>query len=165
MPPTQAQLDEVRSYIQRQAAEKSIEQLVASVRDGVAGLTAAANGFSEDALARISAGEEWTPLQCLSHIVESNIRNGQQVLYVALSGELPPDEPVVLPANRDQLLGSHHEAMESLYIHVLEADPEAFLDVRWTHQFFGALNWREWFIFLRVHCLDHTRQLQAMLGA
>ncbi len=165
MPPTQAQLDQVRSYIQHQAAEKSIEGLIASVQDGVTSLSAAAKAFDASTFDRAHAEDEWTPLECLSHVVESNILNGQQVLYVALSGELPPSEPLNLPANRDELLTKHTDAMDSLYVHVRDAEPDAFLDVRWQHPFFGELNWREWFIFLRVHCIDHARQLQAMQSA
>ncbi|MDZ7728356.1 MAG: hypothetical protein U5Q44_09305 [Dehalococcoidia bacterium] len=43
-----------------------------------------------------------------------------------------------------------------------DADPSAFLDVTWTHPMFGELNWREWFLFMRIHSKDHARQLQAM---
>ena len=48
-----------------------------------------------------------------------------------------------------------------LWAHVSEADPEAFLEVTWHHPFFGELNWREWFLFVGVHCADHAAQIRA----
>jgi hypothetical protein len=36
-----------------------------------------------------------------------------------------------------------------------------FLDLKWEHPFFGMLNWREWFLFLGVHCTDHAIQIRA----
>ncbi|MFN8559522.1 MAG: hypothetical protein U0531_20010 [Dehalococcoidia bacterium] len=39
------------------------------------------------------------------------------------------------------------------------------LDATWTHQFFGDLNWRARPLFLRIHDLDHARQLTAIAAA
>jgi len=36
------------------------------------------------------------------------------------------------------------------------------LQVKITHRQFGPLSWREWLLFMRVHDLDHMRQLQAI---
>jgi hypothetical protein len=165
MPPTQAQLDEVGVRIRQQAATKSIEELIAIVDGRVKDVDDAANGFSPEALTRASSSEDWTPLECLSHLIESNATNAQQILYVALSGELPADGSPEVPRGREQLLASHRETIDSLFEHVRQADPDAYLDVRWPHQFFGELNWREWLIFLSVHCSDHLRQLKAMQSA
>ena len=161
---TQSQLDDVRVYIQTQAATKPIEELIATVQRGVENVAAAANAFEPGELTT-PKDENWTPLDCLTHLIEWNTINAQQILYVALSGELPPETKPDLPPGREQLLAAHHETMASLYEHVREADPEMYIDIRWPHQFFGELNWREWFIFLNVHCSDHTRQLKAMQSA
>jgi hypothetical protein len=48
---------------------------------------------------------------------------------------------------------------------VRDADPEGFLETTWPHRFFGDLNWREWLLFLELHCADHAAQLEAMLNA
>ena len=162
---TQAELDEVGARIRTQAATKPMEELIATVQRGIENVAEAANAIDADAFTLAPAGEEWTPLDCLTHLIESNTINARQILYVALSGELPPEEKPELPSTRAELLTAHQATMDSLYEHVREADPEANLDIRWRHQFFGDLNWREWFTFLNVHCFDHTRQLKAMQSA
>jgi hypothetical protein len=160
----QSTRDEVRENLRRDAAELSVEGLISRVRAAVDSTVTAARSFDDAALA-IPAGDGWTPLQCLSHVVESNVRHAQQILYVALSGELPPDAPFELPAGREELLAKHREAIESLFAHVREAAPDGFLHVTWPHAFFGELNWREWLLFLELHSIDHARQLAAMRGA
>jgi hypothetical protein len=60
---------------------------------------------------------------------------------------------------------SRHEAnRERLFASVLAADPNGNLDRNVFHPFFGALNWREALLFLRIHDLDHARQIQAAIG-
>lgn len=101
-------------------------------------------------------------MDCLHHAMGSNISVAQEVLYAAHTGELPPAEADELPRDLEQLIAQHDQAMESCAIHVQDADPSAFLTVTWEHPMFGELNWREWFLFMRIHSKDHARQLQAM---
>jgi hypothetical protein len=51
---------------------------------------------------------------------------------------------------------------EQLFALALQADPESRLDITWSHREFGAMNWREWLLFTRVHILDHARQMQSI---
>jgi hypothetical protein len=51
---------------------------------------------------------------------------------------------------------------ERLFARVREANGDEHLDVTWEHPMFGPLNWREWLLFLRIHDLDHARQIQAV---
>jgi hypothetical protein len=41
----------------------------------------------------------------------------------------------------------------------------ACLEATIAHPFFGALNWRETLLFMRLHDLDHTGQLAKVAGA
>jgi hypothetical protein len=45
---------------------------------------------------------------------------------------------------------------------VLPAAADVHLDLTWSHPEFGAMHWREWLLFARVHTLDHTRQVQSI---
>jgi len=153
--------DEIREDFRRDAAALSTEDLIARVQAAVDSVATAIRALG-DADLDVPAGGGWTPLQCLGHIVESNARHAQEILYVALSGELPPGTAFELPPGRDAVLAKHAEAIESLFAHVREAAPDAFLYVTWPHAFFGNLNWREWLLFLEFHTTDHTRQLTAM---
>ena len=49
---------------------------------------------------------------------------------------------------------------EALFERVLRADPLAHLETPIEHGMFGPLNWRETLLFMRLHDLDHARQLQ-----
>lgn len=42
----------------------------------------------------------------------------------------------------------------------LSAKGDEHLDVKIAHAMFGEFSWREWLLFMRVHDLDHMRQLQ-----
>ena len=165
--PEQAERESLRGYLQQQAAKRTVEELVTRVQESVDAVAVAARAVPPNRLAELRPGEGelWTPVDCLRHVVEWNRLVAQQVLYVALSGELPGvGEAPPLPTTVEELLAVQAEAFDSLYAHVREAEPNAYLDVTWEHMFFGRLNWREWFLFMRVHCLDHATQLQAFSG-
>ena len=51
---------------------------------------------------------------------------------------------------------------EPFYARVLEWRGDEHLDVKITHPAFGPLSWREWLLFMRVHDLDHMRQIEAI---
>ncbi len=158
-------LDRIRGYLQQQAAQRTIEELIARVQEGVDDLASSARGVPEAALTVVPAGDEWTPLDCLKHVASSNMQVAQQVLFAALEGYLPTDGEAEVPSDRERILAAHSEAIDSLYVHVRSADPEANLELKWNHPFFGDLNWHEWLLFLRIHSRDHARQLAAMSGA
>ncbi len=161
----QSERERIRQWLIDQAAALSPEELLGRVAEGVAELRAAATAIPAERFAECPPGEEWSPLACLSHLVEWHIRGGTAVLHVALTGELPADQAPPLPGERDALLRELERAQDSLADHVRAADPGAHLDVRWEHPFFGPLNWREWLLFLRIHARDHARQLAAMQAA
>lgn len=155
----------IRGYLQGQAAEKTIEDLISRVQEGIDELHSAAAAVPAGRLTTNPPGDDWAPMDCIRHVVQSDCQVAQQILHVALTGALPTDPEPNLAPERDALLARHSEAIESLYAHVREADPAAFLDVKWDHPFFGDLNWREWLLFLRIHSKDHARQLVAMNAA
>lgn len=165
--PVQSEAERILSYLQQQAAQRSIDELISRVQEGVDDLAAAARALNPATLDTPSGesetpGEPWSPRQCLEHAAGSNISVARNVLHVALSGEFPAPEAVKLPADVETVLAQHAEAIESLYAHVREADPGGFPDVKWRHPMFGDLNWREWLLFIRIHSKDHASQLAAM---
>jgi hypothetical protein len=165
--PAQTESARIRGYLQQQGSTKTSEDLISRIQEAVEELTEAAMALDPAKLdilcpSEESPGEEWTPRQCFAHIVGGNMAGAQRILHVAHGAE-PPDGPAPsVPDAIPEALAKHAESMESLYEHVRAADPEGNLDVLWQHPTFGDLNWREWFLFLRIHCKDHARQLQAM---
>lgn len=149
-----------REYVREQAAGGAMEDLIALVETDTVRLHAAAMVFAAEDLDRALDGD-WTPLSCLAHIVARSMLRAREVLYVALSGELPSDEPLSLPSDRVGLIATHRESIDSLYVHVRDATQE-FLAFEWSHQAFGPMNWREWLVFIHVHTDDHASQLEMM---
>lgn len=163
--PQEAEFERIRGYLQQQAAEKSIPELFERVKEGMAELIASARSIPEGKLILNPPGEDWSPMDCLKHAVQSNMQVAQDILHVAWTGARPGDPEPEVAADRDTLIAAQEASLESLWAHVSDADPQANLGVTWKHPFFGELNWREWLLFLRIHARDHSRQLDAMRGA
>jgi hypothetical protein len=157
--------ERIRQYLIDQAATRSIEELIERVEDGMRELFAAARAIPPERFFEHPPGDEWCPMDCLSHAVRSNAQVATAVLHVALTGEKPANPEPDLPADREALLEAQQAANDSLYEHVRAADPGANLHIRWGHPFFGELTWREWLLFLRLHAKDHARQLAGMREA
>lgn len=154
-----------REAIREQARTKDIEGLIAAVEGGVARFTAAAGAVPAERMGETMPGSEWTPLDCMEHLVSWDVRIAVEVLHVALTGALPESIPAAKPGPRERWFAQQREALDSLYAHIREASPDAFLDVTWEHPIFGPLNWREWLYFLRLHASDHASQLTAAVEA
>jgi hypothetical protein len=157
-----ADIERARAYL-RDDCQLPIEEIVVRIDAAHARLAESALELSPADLDRAVNGG-WSPREVLSHVVEWTVRASQQVLYIALSGELPPPTDIALPGAAQELLVRQREALDSLYAHVREADPTAFLEFTWDHPIFGPLNWREWLLFLELHYIDHARQIGAARG-
>lgn len=163
--PQAAEFERIRGYLQQQAAEKSIAELFERVKEGMADLIEAARSVPAAVIRSNPPGDDWSPMDCLKHAVQSNLQVAQDVLHVALTGERPGEPEPDLAPDRDALITAQEASLESLWAHVSEADPASNLHVTWPHPFFGELNWREWLLFLRIHAKDHARQLSSMREA
>jgi len=157
-----ADIERGRAYL-RENSQLPVEEIIARIDGAQARLAETTVGLTPEQFARAAEGE-WSPHETLSHVVEWTVRASQEVLYVALSGELPPPADITVTGAARELLDQQREALDSLYAHVREADPTAFLDFTWEHPIFGPLNWREWLLFLELHCIDHARQIGAARG-
>ena len=157
--------EQVGAWIRKSAAEKSLDEILASVRSRFDDLYGVLSSVPESGLHTQSGDDEWAPIDAFKHLVEWNWQVGEDILHVSLTGERPGNPPPVFDAALEALTTRSRESLDSVWAHVSAADPEGFLHVTWEHEFFGELNWREWFFFLGVHAIDHTRQVRAMLEA
>lgn len=149
----------IRTHLQDQAGARSVPELVERVREGISDLLTAARAVPEARLDKPLAPGEWSAAECIRHAAGNNIEDARWILHAAWMGYGPADPPGAVPEDRESLLAKMDEAMESLYVHVLEAAPDGNLEFTWAHPMFGELNWREWLLFLRIHSKDHARQL------
>ncbi len=158
-PPSQG----TREYVESEAKSRTVEQLIELVEGETERFHAAARAAAA-ATSTPPPGEEWAPADVVRHLVERTMLRAREVLWVALSGEVPAPEERELPSDLETLLAMHREAIDSLYEHV-RAAPDDFAGITWDHPGFGPMNWRQWMVFISVHTADHAGQLERMVQA
>lgn len=167
---TRTDADErVRGYLIAQANKLSIPALVEKVRTDTLPLREAAEGVPAARFFERPGADDWSAAEVLTHVLEMNERGARAIEGILDHGVLPP--PIT-----DQISGETRSGMTSaadfwrayqprraqLLDRVRRATGDEHLDVKVTHRQFGALSWREWLLFMRVHDLDHMRQLEAI---
>ncbi len=159
----------VRSYLLAQANKLGLPELVDKVRRDVLPLQEAAASVPPERFFERPQPDEWSAAEVFTHILEMNERGAQAIEGVLDHGTLPPPiDDVMSGATRADLRTAedywraYQARRERLLDRALKASGDEYLDVKITHNQFGALSWREWLLFMRVHDLDHLRQLQAI---
>lgn len=155
----------IRSYLVGQAAKRTPEQLVETLREAQRQFLAALAAIPDDAYRTPPAPGEWSVAEVLEHVRQMAAIEAGSIAAVLARGEPPTGIAAPPPppdADRAALLAAIADSRERLIATALAADPSAHLDITWAHPMFGPLNWREWLLFARVHLLDHARQLQAL---
>ncbi len=160
----------VRSYLASQAMRRTPEQLVEALREAHHQFLAVIATIPDAAFHTPLKEGEWSAADVLAHVRTIAAFDEQSICGVIERGEQPPNVDDVLEhastnATREQVLADIKVLRERLIAVVLQADPQAHLDIVWGHNEFGKMNWREWLLFARVHTLDHARQLQAISAA
>jgi hypothetical protein len=163
---TQDPIQKALEYMRYQGS-KSIEDLSALIRRTEASWSEAIEGMSEQQ-AEFRPGEEWCAKEVLGHLIGTNRGINQQIADMAGAqspkqaqrvkgmGEIPKEyEQMDIARLRTEVadvFGEIEELMSSL------AGNEK-LDQQFPHPLFGPLNLKEWFVFHRVHAMDHVQQL------
>jgi uncharacterized damage-inducible protein DinB len=160
----------VRSYLASQAMKRTPQQLVETLREAQQQFLAA-TATVPDPLFRVAPADgEWSAADVLGHMLIIAAIDETAIPAVIERGEQPRDivdliSPAPADMTREQMLAELARLRERLSASVLQADPSAHLDILWSHNEFGRMNWREWLLFARVHTLDHTRQMQSIARA
>jgi DinB superfamily len=160
----------VRSYLASQAMRRTPEQLVEALREAHHQFLAATATIPDAAFHTTPQEGEWSAADVLAHVRTIAAFEERSICGVIERGEQPPHVDDVLEqaptnATRGPMLADIEVLRERLMAVVLQADPQAHLDIVWGHTEFGNMNWREWLLFARVHTLDHARQIQAISAA
>ncbi len=161
----QEELQRIVGYLQGQAAQRTLAELIERVREAIGELEQAARAVPVERFDLRAPGQEWSPRECLQHIVGSNLAVLEQIEAVLAGGTPAERGERSLPSARDELLELQRKAFEDAARRLADIDEHARTDVRWRHPFFGDLNWREWLLFLRIHSRDHARQLPTLVAA
>jgi len=157
----------VRSYLASQAMRRTPAQLVETLREAHQQFLAATAAVPDAAFRTVPREGEWSAADVLAHVCSIAAFDERSICGVIERGEQPANVDDVLEhaptdATREQMLADIAALRERLMTVVLQADPQAHLDIVWGHNEFGNMNWREWLLFARVHTLDHARQMQAI---
>jgi len=160
----------IRSYLTSQAAKLTPAAIVEKVEAAMGELDQAAAAVPPGRFGDSPAADEWSANEVMAHVVSAGAHVGDRIL--AILDDRPASEraeragPETAP-QRDarawrELLRRDRAA---LFERVRAADPSSRLEGTFEHGMFGALNWREALLFLRLHDLDHAGQLRKIAGA
>jgi hypothetical protein len=113
---------------------------------------------------------EWSANEVMAHVLSAGAYFGGAIMRVLDGAPAGPGIrealPAVVPLRRaGEWWSLLREDREALFQRVRSADPGAHLDRKIEHPFFGLLDWRETFLFMRLHDLDHAGQLRTIAAA
>jgi len=153
------------------AGTLSDEQLKAEVGTAFGRLAEELDALSEAQSTWKPDPDEWSAAEIGDHVALGTGAAGNITAMLAI-GERPGDEDWDPPP---QLRGSAGDldSVRSRILSLPRHTAELFdrcvatdrTDVTTDNSFFGEMNWREWFYFLRVHALAHVEQIQKLRGA
>ena len=160
----------VRGYLQSQAAKLSLPDLCAKVRSDMEQVREAAEAVPAARFSEKPADGEWSANEVMAHIVDGARGVGNGIVSVIDTGARPAPvfdrmERVDATYTASEWWAQLVDARDQLFARVANATGEEHPDVTWSHPMFGDLTWREWLLFLRIHDLDHARQMQAITAA
>jgi len=160
----------LRSYLQAQGAKLAPPELVEKVRAAMGQLRESVTSVPAARFDERPATDEWSANEVMAHVVTTGARFAERMVS-ALDGQAQ-GAAVADVIERGAPEHTAHEwwtafaaEREALFARVLSADPAAHPERVIEHPFFGALNWREALLFLRLHDLDHAGQLQKIAAA
>jgi len=164
-----AESERVRGYLIAQANKLSIPELVEKVRTDCAVLREAGASVPQARFTDRPADGEWSAAEVWTHVLQMSEHGASAITGVLDSGAIPPGARDTISGETRSGLKSSEDYWQAysairnpFYERVLKANGDEHLDVKMTHPMFGEFSWREWLLFMRVHDLDHTRQLQAI---
>ena len=166
---TQSENERIRGYLLSQANKLSIPDLVEKVRGDGAQLKDAAAAIPGARFSDRPAEGEWSAAEVWTHVLEMTEHGAASIEGILDAGARPVDaRDVISGKTRAGLTGAEDywdaylARREALYARVLQATGDEHPEIKMTHPMFGEFTWREWLLFMRIHDLDHLRQLQAI---
>jgi uncharacterized damage-inducible protein DinB len=168
-PDTNAEFARIRSYLQAQGAKLTPEHIIGKVEEAMGQLRAAATALPPARFNAAPAPGEWSANEVMAHVVEAGRHFGGAIVRV-LDGQAP-GQPRDAAAHdtTPRPLAEWWALLErdrgALFTRVRSVHPMSRLEATIPHPFFGALNWRETLLFMRLHDLDHAGQLQKVVAA
>jgi hypothetical protein len=166
------ELQRVRSYLVSQAEKKTFDELRQAVEEARRGLLAELEGVSEEQ-ARFKPGgegeEAWSIAEVLRHVIQSEEGVALRIRSLGLGDAARGSAAGRLVGRANATLAELRRDLEAARFALEHAVGSVAglerLDTSAPHPFFGELNCRAWYLFQRVHDIDHTRQVQQVKAA
>ena len=164
--------ERIRSYLIAQANKLPIPELVGKVRTDSSALREAGASVPAARFADRPAEGEWSAAEVWTHVLQMSEHGASAITGILDKGALPA-------RTRDEISGETRTGLadseafwdayigvrDPLYERVLKAAGDEHPEIKINHPMFGDFTWREWFLFMRVHDLDHMRQLQQIASS
>lgn len=166
-----AERERLRGYLIAQAAKLSLAELVAKVRADALPLRDVSASIAPARFRERPAAQSWSAAEVFTHILTITEHGADAIEGIIAQGTPPPlMEDRLLHEEREfpdaaAYWRAFSERRERLFAVVLAARGDERLDQTIFHPVFGALTWREWLLFLRLHDLDHLGQMRQITDA
>ena len=167
--PPDEERERVRGYLLSQGERYTWYELWRRVAPARLQLLDALDGVTDEQAAFIPAEGEWSIGEVAQHVLKGSRSNLALIERLATGedasseGVEPPREPAELSiaeAHEEILLNG--VAFSALPLRLPEPPP---LDPVAPHSFFGDLHCKAWYLFQRVHDVDHAGQIAAAKAA
>src|SRR5579859_2093218 len=163
----------LRSYLASQSMRRVPGHLIDALQATYSEFVQAILAIPDSAF-RTSHKGQWSAAEVLEHVQTVMVAYEKSICMVLEYGEQPEAqteeisgaiEPILRGATREQLLSALEASYKRLTESVRRADPFVHLDIMWSHFELGMMHWREWLLFVRVHLIEHVRQVKAVAVA
>lgn len=159
-----AQLPMAQAWI-HDTASKPDAKLLELIEERKKGFGRSLEGVTPGQSKFVPEEGQWCIDDVLRHLAHANNRVAG-LIEALTNGNVPGGEPAMGYVPQDDRsfdevksdLMDSFEVLREDFANV--TDPEANLDVKYKHPFFGELNAREWFVFNFVHASAHIQQIE-----
>lgn len=163
----QSEFDRVRSYLVSQAEKKTFDDLRSAVEEARAGLLAEVESLTEEQARFKPAGEgesAWSIAEVLRHCIHEQEAVALRVRALGLGDPARGSSLGRVIGRPEARIGDLVRDLQAANFALDHAVGSVAgmekLGPTAPHPFFGELNCRAWYLFQRVHDIDHARQVQ-----
>lgn len=169
---TEEEIVRLRGYLTTQSMRRTPTYMIEALQEAYHQFVTAVLALPDATYHTRPDEHAWSASEIVEHVYLFMSSYKIAICGVLEKGQRPPDvddRQTIIPygnkaGTRDEQLFTLEEVFTSLTLTVLQADPFVHLDITWKHFELGAMHWREWFLFARVHLLDHIHQVKQMQG-
>jgi DinB superfamily len=157
----------LRSYLASQSMRRTPAQLFEALQSVYHQFVQIVITLPDTTFRTRSNETEWSVAEVAEH-VQAVFGVYEKAICTAIEWGKQPEEvsgaiePMLRGATREELLAALETSYQRLIACVLQADPNIHLDITWDHFELGQMHWREWLLFVRIHLIEHVRQVQKL---